>query len=193
MRAEVTTKRGGFEKSRLAAAEAQMSARLLTLLTGVAAFVAIGCGSESTPTAPTTPPPVVAPTPPTPPPPPARGHVDLSVVPNPVPYSGERISDVPACASASFQNTWFYDQILTETGGSTVTFTQRIDLFDGGRTNDRSDLSIVVPANGSLTLKTRWCSQTSVDHTAESRFSGKDAAGNEISVSSGVVRLMRKP
>src|SRR5262245_39677715 len=143
-----------------------MSARLLrTLLTGLVACVAIGCGDESsTPTAPTAPPPVVAPPPQPPPtPPPAQGRIDVSVVPNPVPFSGERISDVPGCSS--FQNTWFYDQTLTETGGSTVTFTQRIDLFDGGRTNDRSDLNIVVPANGSLTLKTRWCSQTSVDHT----------------------------
>jgi len=168
-----------------------MSARfLLKLLTGVTAFIAISCGGESSPpTAPTAPPPVVAPPPQ--PPPVVRGHVDASVVPNPVPFSGDRISDVPGCSSS--QNTWFYDQILTETGGSTVTFNQRIDLFDGGRTNDRSDLSIVVPANGSITLKTRWCSQTSVDHTAESRFIGKDAAGNEISVSSGVARLMRKP
>jgi len=168
-----------------------MSARfLLKLLTGVAAVVVISCGGESSPpTAPTAPPPVVAPPPQ--PPPAARGHVDASVVPNPVPYSGDRISDVPGCASS--QNTWFYDQILTETGGSTVTFTQRIDLFDNSRTNDRSDLSIVVPANDSITLKTRWCSATSVEHTAESRFSGKDAAGNEISVTSGVVRLMKKP
>ena len=74
-----------------------MSARfLLKLLTGVAAFVAIGCGGESsTPTAPTAPPPVVAPPPQ--PPPVARGHVDASVVPNPVPFSGDRIQDVPGC------------------------------------------------------------------------------------------------
>ena len=169
-----------------------MSARfLLKLLTGVAAFIAISCGGESSPpTAPTAaPPPVV--TPPPPPPPAARGQVAASVVPNPVPYSGDRISDVPACVSS--QNTWFYDQILTETGGSTVTFNSRIDLFDNTRTNDRSDLNIEVPANGSITLRTRWCSTTSAEHTAESRFSGKDAAGNEISVTSGVVRLMKKP
>jgi len=170
-----------------------MSARFLfTLLPGLIAFVAIGCGSESSPTtAPTTPSPVVTPAPTPTPTPPARGRVEMSVVPNPVPYSGDRIADVPGCVTS--QNTWFYDQILTETGGSTVTFTQRIDLFDNSRTNDRSDLSIVVPANDSITLKTRWCSATSVEHTAESRFSGKDAAGNEISVTSGVVRLMKKP
>ena len=168
-----------------------MSARFhFTLLPGLIAFVAIGCGSESSPpTAPTTPSPVVTPAPT--PTPPARGRVEMSVVPNPVPYSGDRIADVPGCVTS--QNTWFYDQILTETGGSTVTFTQRIDLFDNSRTNDRSDLNIELPANGSITLRTRWCSATSVEHTAESRFSGKDAAGNEISVTSGVVRLMQKP
>ncbi len=167
-----------------------MSARfLVTLFTGLAALVAVGCdGDSSPPTAPTTPPPVVAP----PPPPPvvAQGRVAMSVVPNPVPYSGNRI-DLPGCVSS--QNTWFYDQILTESGGAEVTFTQRIVLFDNTRTNDRSDLSIVVPANGSITLSTRWCSATSAEHTAESRFSGKDAAGNEIAVTSGVVRLMKKP
>src|SRR5262245_52365311 len=132
-----------------------MTARFLfTLLTGLA-FVATSCGSESSPpTAPTTPPPVVAPTPP--PSAPAQGRVEMSIVPNPVPYSGDRITDVPGCVTS--QNTWFYDQILTETGGSKVTFTQRIDLFDNSRTNDRSDLSIELPANGSITLRTRWCS-----------------------------------
>jgi hypothetical protein len=174
-------------------AEAEMSARFFfTLLPGLIAFVAIGCGSESSPpTAPTPPSSAVAPAPTPTPTPPARGRVEMSVVPNPVPYSGDRIADVPGCVTS--QNTWFYDQILTETGGSMVTFTQRIDLFDNSRTNDRSDLKIELPANGSITLRTRWCSATSVEHTAESRFSGKDAAGNEITVTSGVVRLMKKP
>lgn len=168
-----------------------MSARfVLTLFAVFATFAAMGCGGDSSiPTAPTPPPPVVAP--PSPPPAVAQGRVEIRVVPNPVPYSGDRISDVPGCVSS--QNTWFYDQILTESGGSAVTFTQRIDLFDNTRTNDRSDLSIEVPANGSITLRTRWCSATSAEHTAESRFSGKDAAGNEIAVTSGVVRLMKKP
>jgi hypothetical protein len=108
-----------------------------------------------------------------------------------VPYSGERITDVSSCATV--RNTWFYDQILTETGGSTLTFTRRVDVFDTMRVNDRGDLNLVVPAHGSVTLKTRWCSANNDEHFAESTFTGTDAAGNAITASAGVVRMLAGP
>ena len=106
-----------------------------------------------------------------------------------MPYSGEKITDVSGCASSP--HTWFYDQILTETGGSTVTFTKRVDLFDNSKVNDRSDLNVVVPANSSTTVRTRWCSSANQRHSAESTFTGKDAAGNEITASAGVIQLLK--
>lgn len=110
-------------------------------------------------------------------------------MPNPVPYSGEKITDVSGCAASP--HTWFYDQVLTETGGSTVTFTKRVDLFDNTKVNDRSDLNIVVPANSSTTVKTRWCSSNNSRHAAESTFAGTDAAGNEVTATAGVVQLLK--
>jgi hypothetical protein len=169
-----------------------MSARyLLVPLVCVVALVSATCSDDSSsPTAPSpttsTPPP--APTP-TPPPAPSRGSIEVSIVPSPVPFSGQPISNVSSCANS--KNTWFYDQVIRETGGSTVTFTQRVDRFDGQTVNNLSGLSLVVPANGSITINSRWCSTTAAEHTAESSFSGTDASGNAITAGGGIVRLMR--
>jgi hypothetical protein len=115
----------------------------------------------------------------------------MSIVPNPVPYSGERITDVASCATST--NTWFYDQVFTETGGSALTFTRRVDFFDNIRVSDRNDINVVVPANGTLTMRTRWCSVLSTEHSAESIFTGTDAAGTVIEASAGIVRLLGAP
>lgn len=154
---------------------------------GVALVTAM-CGPNESPTGPT--PPVVN-LPPAPPPPPVvtSGRVEVSIVPSPVPFSGQPITNVTSCANS--RNTWFYDQVLRETGGSQVTFTQRVDRFDGQTANNLNGLSIVVPANGSITISSRWCSTTAAEHTAESTFSGTDARGNSLTASGGIVRLMR--
>lgn len=110
--------------------------------------------------------------------------------PNPVPFSGQPITDVAGCASAP--NTWFYDQILRETGGADVRITHRVDTFNDREVNNRSDLNITVPANGSTTLRTRWCSASGGPHTAQSRFSGKDASGNDISVTAPAANLLAR-
>jgi hypothetical protein len=149
--------------------------------------VAVSSCSDSSPTAPT--PTAQAPTqpgpapapPPTPAPAPqAVGAVQITVNPNPVPHSGAPITDAAGCAGV--RNTWFYDQVFQETGGSTVTFTQRIDLFDDRETNNISNLNVVVPANGSNSIRSRWCSSTRAAHTAQTRWTGTDAAGRAISV-----------
>jgi hypothetical protein len=157
------------------------------------AFLSATC-SNSSPTGPTATPtatPAPAPTPtPTPPPPAATGRVEVSVVPNPVPFSGQPITDAASCANS--KNTWFYDQVLRETGGADVTLRTRVDRFDGSAVNNLTDLSIVVPANGSVTLKSRWCSATAVEHTAQTSFTGADAHGNSVTVTGAVVALMKQ-
>jgi hypothetical protein len=120
----------------------------------------------------------------------STGSVRVEINPNPVPFSGQPITDAgPGCQNV--KNTWFYDQVLTETGGSEVKFTNRIDTFDGFTVNELSGLNIVVPANGSLTLHTRWCSGTPQDHTARSSFTGTDASGKLVTVTGPNVRLMK--
>ena len=160
-----------------------------------AALMATACGS--TEPAPTSPTPVTQPTPtptPTPPPPPPStpktGRIEIEIKPNPVPFSGQPITDASSCANSP--NTWFYEQILKETGGAEVTITGRVDKFDGRVVNTRNDLDIKVPANGSTTLNSRWCSAQAVAHTAQTSFSGKDASGNSINVDGPTVQLQSR-
>ena len=83
-----------------------------------AAALATACGSSPT-----------APSEAGAPPGAAAASVAIAVNPDPVPFSGAPITDTPECAN--YVNTWFYQLVLQETAGNTVTFTQRIDNFDG--------------------------------------------------------------
>jgi hypothetical protein len=115
--------------------------------------------------------------------------VEVSVNPSPVPFSGQPISDISSCQSRP--NTWFYDQVLRETGGVAVTVTERVDSFDGAVTA-RSNPGLRIPANGSTTIRTRWCSSSSAAHTAQTNFNGTDANGRVWSVTGTTVRLLAK-
>jgi hypothetical protein len=149
------------------------------LLVVVATIAATGCGSSSSPTAPSSaaPPPGAAP-----------ATVQITVNPNPVPFSGAPITDAAECAN--FADTWFYDQVLQEFGGNTVTFTSRIDTFDGKTANNLTGLRMVIGPHASLTLHTRWCSGAGISHAAQSIFSGVDGNGNVVSVTGPVALLM---
>jgi len=156
------------------------------LIMAAAAFAlaASACSSDS-PTSPTptpsttTPPTASGPPPPSTPAPSPTGVITVQINPNPVPHSGARIPDAPGCANVA--HTWFYDQVISETGGSTVTLTNRIDLFDDRETNNRA-VNIVVPANGRTTIATRWCSSARTAHSAQTRWTGTDASGRSITV-----------
>ena len=148
-------------------------------------LLAIGCSdSDSNPTAPsstsssTQPGPAPSPSP-SPAPTPA-GALDVAINPNPVPHSGTPITDAAGCRNVAY--TWYYDQVIRETGGSQVTITNRIDLFDDRETNNISNLNIVIPAGGSTTIRSRWCSSTRSAHSAQTRFAGTDASGRQVTV-----------
>jgi hypothetical protein len=137
-----------------------------------------------------TPSPTPAPTPAQPPVPPSgTGAMQVTVSPNPVPFSGQPITDIASCANRP--NTWFYDQVLRETGGVAVTVTRRVDTFDGAA-GSATNPNLRIAANGSTTVRTRWCSVSSSAHTAQSSFSGTDANGRTWSVTGAVVRLNAK-
>src|SRR6185436_6578517 len=152
------------------------------------AVVAISCTTDSTPNAPDSSTPAQQQPAPTPP---ANtngtANVNVDIRPNPVPFSGAPITDAASCAGSA--NTWFYEQVFTETAGAAVLFSQRTDEFDGRVTSANASTSITVPARGSFTLKSRWCSASSVSHTAKSTFYGTDANGHQITVSGGTVQL----
>jgi len=190
-----------------------MRAWILVAVLLIAAFVAINCGSteptspspvtaagvpsrSSNPVGTTTPTPSRSPTPapsPTPTPSPstgsATGAVQATASPNPVPFSGQAITDIASCANRP--NTWFYDQVLRETGGVAVTITRRVDTFDGVA-GSATNPNLRIAANGSTTIRTRWCSVSSSAHTAQSSFSGTDANGKTWSVTGPLVRLQAK-
>jgi hypothetical protein len=115
--------------------------------------------------------------------------VEVTINPNPVPFSGQPITDIASCATRP--NTWFYDQVIREVGGAAVTVTERVDMFDGAVTA-RTNPSLRVAANQSTTLRTRWCSSAATAHTAQSNFSGTDANGRAWSVTGPVVRLQAR-
>jgi len=155
----------------------------LAVFVVAASLISASC-KNSSPTAPSdTTPPAATPTPT-----PATAKVQVTINPNPVPFSGQPITDAAGCAGS--KNTWFYSQIARETGGASVTFTSRIDKFDGRVVNTLNGLSMQVPANGSLTVQSRWCSSQAVAHTAQSTFMGTDANGHSINVDAPVVNLM---
>ena len=152
---------------------------------GLALVACVSCTTDSSPNAPDkaaqqTPAPTPQPTPA------ATGNVNVEIRPNPVPFSGAPITDVASCAGSA--NTWFYDQTFTETGGATVHFTNRTDSFDGRVTNNGST-DITVPAKGTTTIHSRWCSAASVSHTAQSTFTGTDTNGHTVTATGGQVQL----
>jgi len=119
----------------------------------------------------------------------AKGNVQVTVSPNPVPFSGQPITDLASCSTRP--NTWFYDQVLKETGGAAVTITRRVDSFDGAA-GSATNPNLRIAANGTTSVHTRWCSVAATAHTAQSTFSGTDANGNSWTVTGPLVRLSAK-
>ena len=95
-------------------------------------------------------------------------------------------------ASCSLANTWHYDQRLTNTGGSTVTLSDRENFFDGVSVSKQSGLGIVLAPGASTTIPTHWCSANNIEHRASTNFSGSDAANNRIAFTGPTVRLLAK-
>lgn len=158
---------------------------------------AAACGSvEESPTAPTpvsqprisTPAPAPAPAPaPTPAPPPAAGTpgaLEVTISPNPVPWSNE---PAPNCNLA---NRWHYEQTLRNTGGTGLTISDRADSFDGVEVSKRSGLGVVLAPGAATKIATNWCSSNNVEHRAQTNFGGSDDRGNRVTVTGTSVRLL---
>jgi hypothetical protein len=168
------------------------TARLLGRLIVVVSFAAavmVGCsGPESSPTAPTraavAPAPALAPAPA--PAPAGPGALNITITPNPVAWS-----DVPI-EGCSLPNTWQYDQVLSNTGATRLTISDRADSFDGVQTSARSGLGIVLVPGAQTSIRTRWCSANATEHRTQTRFTGSDDAANRIDQTGPVVLLMAR-
>lgn len=153
------------------------------------ALLSASCGSiEPSPTGPT---PVASPAPdpaPSPAPEPSGpGRLEVTIVPNPVPWSGQPIE------GCSRPNTWFYDQVLRNTGGATVTIGDRADYMNGAKVSERSGLGIVLAPGAERRIQTRWCSANATEQNTRTDFFGSDEAGNRINFTGPTVRLLAKP
>jgi hypothetical protein len=154
----------------------------------LAALVAAACGSiEPSPTSPS---PTPAPGPSTTPAP-AGGRLQVVVNPNPVPFSGQPITDSAGCANVP--NTWFYDQVLTNTGGNTINVSDRADFFNDREVSKRSALGIVLSPGASTTIKTRWCTSQSGTQTAQTNWGATDTTtGTVLTITGPRVTLRAK-
>lgn len=151
----------------------------VSLLCAVA-LGAASCSKDSSPTGPSDSPATQTPG--------GSGNVQVSINPNPVPFSGQPVTDSPGCAT--LKNTWFYDQVFTEMSGAAVMFSSRVDFFDGFSVNNITGLNIQIPARGTATLKARWCSGNATTHTAQTTFTGVDGAGRPVTLTTPVIRLL---
>jgi hypothetical protein len=108
----------------------------------------------------------------------------VTITPNPVPWSGEPVS------GCSLPNTWSYEQVLRNTGGTQVIVSDRADSFDGVQVSTRSGLGIVLDPGAEHRLTTRWCSANNIEHKAQTRFTGSADGGTSIDVTGPEVTLL---
>jgi len=160
---------------------------LLTVFLTTAAIATSTCGSvDPSPTAPS---PTSSPSPspaPGPSPAPSGGSLQVTISPNPVPWSS---NPIPNCSLA---NTWTYTQILDNVGGAEITLSDRSDFFDNALASQKSGLGIVIPAGSKTTLTTRWCSANDFEHHTRTDFTGSDARNNRINYKGQEVTLSKK-
>ena len=142
----------------------------LFLVCLAALLLAVACGStsptspdpEPTPSPSPTPTPQPAPTPtPAPAPAPTPAGVRITITPNPVPETPAAI--IAGCDSSTpFR--WRWDQVLENTGSGSVTFSQRINFFDGTQVSAPT-FTLTLAPGASHTQTTQWCSSVDTAHT----------------------------
>jgi hypothetical protein len=113
----------------------------------------------------------------------------VTVNPNPVPWSGQPIEG-SGCTGVS--NTWFYTQVLRNTGGTSIVVSDRTDFFNNREVSKRNGLGITLAAGAETSVTTRWCSASVGPHTAKTDFSGQDADGTFVVFHGNTVTLNQR-
>jgi hypothetical protein len=83
--------------------------------------------------------------------------------------------------------------VLSNTGGSKITLTERINYQDGVRFGNPNPDSIGIDPGKSFTRPTFVCLASGAEHIFRTDWSGSDAAGNKIAATGPNVRLLKKP
>jgi hypothetical protein len=106
-----------------------------------------------------------------------------------VPWSGQPI-DGSGCTGVT--NTWFYNQVLRNTGGKPITISDRTDYFNNREVSRRNGLGIVLAPGAETSITTRWCSASAGPHTSKTDFSGQDADGASVVFHGSTVTLQAR-
>ena len=161
---------------------------IATIAVAVTALTAAACGSvEPSPTAPTPlPTPAPSPAPSPAPTPSGPGKLEVTINPNPVPWSGTPIEG-SGCTGVA--NTWFYSQVLKNTGGKSIVVSDRTDFFNNREVSKRNGLGITLAPGAETSVTTRWCSASAGPHTAKTDFSGQDSDGTFVVFHGSTVTL----
>jgi hypothetical protein len=86
--------------------------------------------------------------------------VSFSVSPNPVPWTN---AAVDGC-DAGTPNRWIWTQVLVNSGGSSIIFSQRVNYFDGTQASNPLETVTLAPGQR-YERTTRFCSGLAGAHT----------------------------
>jgi hypothetical protein len=106
-----------------------------------------------------------------------------------VPWSGQPI-DGSGCTGVT--NTWFYTQVLRNTGGKAINVSDRTDYFNNREVSRRNNLGIVIEPGAETSITTRWCSASAGPHTSKTDFSGRDSDGASVVFHGAAVTLQAR-
>ena len=150
------------------------------------------CGSDDSPTTPTTQNPV--PTPPaTPVPTPPAPTAALTITPSTLQAAWGQTPAGFSADCAGKPNFWQWEVTITETAGVPVTLTRGVTIADG-QVLSTTTLSESIPARGSVTRRPYQCwILGSIGHVAQTAYSGTDANGHDVSVTSPNITLLKRP
>ena len=95
-----------------------------------------------------------------------------------------------AMSMESLALTQYFSNLGLKPSVQIKSMTESLDTFDG--VSSRTSPSLQIPARGSTTLRTRWCSASPAAHTAQTTFSGTDASGRRWTVTGPTVRLLAR-
>lgn len=85
----------------------------------------------------------------------------ITITPNPVPETPAAI--IAGCDSSTPYR-WRWDQVLENTGSGSVTFTQRVNFFDGTQVSAPT-FTLTLSPGEKHTQTTNWCSGVDTAHT----------------------------
>ena len=137
---------------------------------------------------PPAPPPKAQPGVPVPTDPTTSPTMHIMIESEPVFYSGV---PVPLAGCDNHPHTWYYDQVLVNDSGLTLTFAKRTNFFDG-RFSSTNSTAFSIRGNGTLRISTRWCSGYSKPHYAQTIFEGRNENGDPITFAGPWVRLLSR-